>query len=223
MADATLTKLLQLASEAGSGSLRHAALKVLGSVGTKDAKLVKMLLRRARDTEQDAASPRLSCSGSCRSRALPHLDTSFNTAAPSSKQRCIRPANSAARAKRVGKVMQEVSPSIKARINAVLVKANTTRTRGHRPWIARRGSQSVVDSTARSLAMEPGYQRRNGICLRNISSIRSAKNIVLNPEAALLRVLSALHEAKAEDLFAHPAAIFAMSRAGRKLQRLRRR
>jgi len=205
MADATLTKLLQLASEAGSGSLRHAALKVLGSVGTKDAKLVKMLIGALSDTEQDVRIAAIEALGQLQvEECLPHLDTFVQHGGPELEVAVHTASQLGSRgAKRIGKVMQEVSPSIKARVAAVLVKSNT----GNALVVTAQGlldaDPKVVDSTARSLAMEvPGYTspQRHLLAKFLIDSL-GEKNIVPKSEAALLRVLSALHEAKAEDLF----------------------
>ena len=52
MADATLSKLLHLVSDGESTEMRRSALKVLGSVGAKDGKLVKTLLATLNDPEE---------------------------------------------------------------------------------------------------------------------------------------------------------------------------
>jgi hypothetical protein len=61
----------------------------------------------------------------------------------------------------------------------------------------------VIDATARSLAMEvPAYtsQQRHALAKFLIESL-GVKKIPPKSEAAMLRVLSALHEAKADDIF----------------------
>src|SRR5260370_1093529 len=52
MADATLSKLLHLVTDGESTEIRRSALKVLGSVGAKDGKLVKTLLETLNDPEE---------------------------------------------------------------------------------------------------------------------------------------------------------------------------
>jgi HEAT repeat protein len=205
MADATLTKLLQLASEAGSNSLRHAALKVLGSVGAKDPKLVKTLLGTLADTDEAVRIAAIEALGQLQIEdALPHLDAFVQQGGPELEAAVHTASQLGARgAKRMGKIMQEVSPSIKNRISAVLAKSNT----GNALVVTAQGlldtDPKVVAATARSLAMEvPGYTspQRHALAKFLIESLGN-KKIAPASEAALLRVLSALHEAKAEDLF----------------------
>src|SRR6478609_3196784 len=92
---------------------------------------------------------------------------------------------------------------VKSRIAAILAKSNT----GNALVVTAQGllddEPRVIDNTARSLAMEvPGYTppQRNALAKFLIESL-SANKIAPKSEAALLRVLSALHEAKAEDMF----------------------
>jgi hypothetical protein len=106
-------------------------------------------------------------------------------------------------AKLMGKIMHDVSPGLRSRIAAVLAKSNT----GNALVVTAQGllddDAKVIDATARSLAMEvPSYttQQRHALAKFLIESL-GEKKIPPKSEAALLRVLSALHEAKAEDLF----------------------
>jgi hypothetical protein len=103
----------------------------------------------------------------------------------------------------MGKIMQEVSPSVRSRIGAALAKSNT----GNALVVTAQGlldeDFKVIESTARSLSMEvPAYTsaQRNALAKFLIESL-GAKKISPRSEAALLRVLAALHEGKAEDLF----------------------
>src|SRR5205823_13151000 len=89
------------------------------------------------------------------------------------------------------------------RMAAVLAKSNT----GNALVVTAQGlldeDPKVIDNTARSLAMEvPAYTppQRHALAKFLIESL-SAKKIPSKAEAALLRVLSALHEAKADDIF----------------------
>src|SRR5437667_12675053 len=52
MADATLSKLLHLISDGESTDIRRSALKVLGSVGGKDGKVVRTLVDTLADPEE---------------------------------------------------------------------------------------------------------------------------------------------------------------------------
>ena len=103
----------------------------------------------------------------------------------------------------MGKVMHELSPSVRSRIGAVLAKSNT----GGALVVTAQGllddDPKVIESTARSLAMEvPAYtpQRRTALA-KYLIERSSVKKIPPKSEAALLRVLSALHEAKADGIF----------------------
>ena len=103
----------------------------------------------------------------------------------------------------MGKVMHDVRPALRSRIAAVLAKSNT----GNALVVTAAGlldeDPHVIEATARSLAMEvPAYtpQQRNVLAKFLIESL-GVKKIPPKSEAALLRVLSALHEPKAEEIF----------------------
>ena len=88
-----------------------------------------------------------------------------------------------------GKIMQEVSPSVRSRMAAVLAKSNT----GHSLVVTAQGlldaDPKVIDNTARSLAMEvPAYTppQRHALAKFLIEAL-SAKRIAPKSEAALLR------------------------------------
>ena len=53
MADATLNKLIHIASEGATKEMRQAALRMLACVGSRDAKLVKTLLAILDDPDKD--------------------------------------------------------------------------------------------------------------------------------------------------------------------------
>jgi HEAT repeat protein len=205
MADATLNKLLQLVSDGDSTEIRRAALKVVGSVGTKDAKLVKTLLETLADPEENLRIAAIESLGQLEADdALKPLEEFVRKGGPELES-AVHAASllGAKGANRMGKIMQEVSPSVKSRIAAVLAKSNT----GNALVVTAHGlldeDPKVIDNTARSLAMEvPAYStpQRHALAKFLIESL-GAKKIPPKSEAAMLRVLSALHEAKAEELF----------------------
>lgn len=205
MPDATLTKLLHLVSDGGSTEIRRSALKVLGSVGTKDTKLVKTLLETLHDPEESLRIAAIDALGELQiDDALKALEE-FARKGGAELESAVHAASllGAKGANRMGKIMQEVSPSVRSRMAAVLAKSNT----GNALVVTAHGlldvDPKVIDATARSLAMEvPAYTtpQRHALAKFLIESL-GAKKIPAKAEAALLRVLSALHEAKAEDMF----------------------
>ncbi len=205
MADATLSKLLHLVSDGESTEIRRSALKVLGTVGTKDGKVVKTLLETLSDPEDALRIAAIESLGELQiDDALKPLEE-FVRKGGAELEPAVHAASllGAKGANRMGKIMNEVSPSVKSRIAAILAKSNT----GNALVVTAHGlldeDPRVIDNTARSLAMEvPGYTptQRHALAKYLIESL-SAKKVPPKSEAALLRVLSALHEAKAEDLF----------------------
>ncbi len=205
MADATLSKLIHLVSDGESTEIRRAALKVIGSVGAKDGRLVKTLLDALNDPEETLRIAAIEALGELQIddalKALEEFVRKGGIELESAVQAASRLG--AKGANRMGKIMQEVSPSVRSRMAAVLAKSNT----GNALVVTGQGllddDPKVIDNTARSLAMEvPGYTppQRHALAKFLIEAL-SAKKIAAKSEAALLRVLSALHEAKAEDLF----------------------
>ncbi|MBI2808773.1 MAG: HEAT repeat domain-containing protein [Planctomycetes bacterium] len=205
MPDATLTKLIRLAAESESTEMRLAALNVIGSVGSKDAKVVKTLLDVLADPEQELRIAAIDALGQLQAdEALKPLEA-FARQGGAELESAVHAASQlgARGAKSMGKIMQDASPSIRSRIGAVLAKSNT----GNALIVTAQGllddDPKVIDSTARSLAMEiPGYTtaQRHALAKFLIESL-NAKKIPPKSEAALLRVLSGLHEAKADEIF----------------------
>ncbi len=205
MADATLNKLLHLVTDGDSSETRRAALRVLGSVGSKDAKLVKTLLDTLDDPEQDLRIAAIDALGQLEAEAALVPLGEFVKRGGAELESAVHAASllGARGARLMGKVMQEVSPHLRSRIAAVLAKSNT----GNALVVTAQGlldeDPKVIESTARSLAMEvPAYtpQQRHALAKFLIDAL-GAKKIAPAAEAALLRVLSALHEGKADDLF----------------------
>lgn len=205
MADSTLSKILHLVAEGESTEVRLAALKVLGAVGTKDGKVAKTLLQTLEDSEESLRIAAIEAIGQLRiEEGLSSLESfarrggiELESAVHAASQLGVKGANC------MGRIMHEVSPSVRSRMAAVLAKSNT----GNALVVTAQGllddDPKVVDNTARSLAMEvPSYStpQRHALAKFLIESL-SAKKLAPKSEAALVRVLSALHEAKAEDLF----------------------
>jgi len=205
MADATLTKLLHVVADSDSKELRRAALTVLGSVGTKDAKLVKTLLDALKDADPDLRIAAIEALGQLQAdEALKPLEE-FVRHGGAELEAAVHAASllGARGARSMGKLMHEISPSCRSRMAAVLAKSNT----GNALVVTAGGllddDPKVIDATARSLAMEvPAYTppQRHALAKFLIEAL-GVKKIPPKAEAAMLRVLSALHEAKADELF----------------------
>jgi len=205
MPDATLTKLLHIVAGGESKELRHAALTVLGSVGSKDAKLVKTLVGVLDDGDLDLRIAAIDAIGELQAEdALGTLERFVRDAGPELEAAVQAAGRLGARgAKLMGKVMENASPSLKSRVGAVLAKSGTGNALIVTAQGLLDGDPKVIDATARSLATEvPAYTppQRHALAKFLIESL-GAKKIPPKSEAALLRVLSALHEAKAEDIF----------------------
>jgi HEAT repeat protein len=205
MPDATLTKLLHLVADGDSTQMRRAALKVLGSVGSKDAKLVKTLLDTLADPEAELRIAAIDALGQLQiEEALPKLEPFARQGGPELEAAVHAASMLGARgAKSMGKIMQAVSPHLRSRMAAVLAKSGT----GNALVVTAQGllddDAKVIDATARSLAMEvPTYTppQRHALAKFLIDSL-GVKKLAAKSEAALVRVLSALREAKADDLF----------------------
>ena len=206
MADNTLSRLLDLVTTSDMKELRVAALKVLGNVsGAKDSKVVKTLLQVLADADEDLRVAAIEGLGKMQAEdALKPLEAFVRQGGVE-----LEPAVHAASllgargAKQMGKIMHEVSPALRSRIAAVLAKSST----GNALVVTAQGllddDAKVIESTARSLAMEvPAYTlpQRNALAKFLIESLH-ARKIAPKSEAALLRVLSALHDAKADEIF----------------------
>lgn len=205
MADATLTKLLHVISASDAKELRRAALKVLGSVGSRNGKVVKTLLGALKDADPDLRIAAIEALGLLQAdEALKPLED-FVRQGGAELEAAVHAASllGAKGARSMGKLMREISPSCRSRMAAVLAKSNT----GNALVVTAGGllddDPRVIDATARSLAMEvPAYTppQRHALAKFLIDSL-GVKKVPPRAEAALLRVLSALREARAEELF----------------------
>ncbi|MBM3997701.1 MAG: hypothetical protein FJ303_26665 [Planctomycetes bacterium] len=206
MADNTLSKMLQVVADSEAKELRVAAIKVLGAVGSaKDRGLVKTLLDVLNDADADLRIAAIEALGQLAAdEALKPLEM-FVRQGGAELESAVHAASllGARGARSMGKVMAEASPSVRSRIAAVLAKSNT----GNALVVTAQGlldeDPKVIESTARSLATEvPAYtpQQRHALARFLIESLGD-KKIPPKSEAAMLRVLTALHEAKADDIF----------------------
>lgn len=206
MADSTLSRLLQIVASGETKELRHAALTVLGSVcGAAERNVVKTLVATLDDEDQDLRMAAIEALGQLHAEeALTSLER-FVRQGGLELEAAVQAASQMGNrgAKLMGKVMNDVSPSVRTRIGAVLAKGGT----GNALVITAQGllddDAKVIDATARSLATEaPTYSppQRHALAKFLIESLGD-KKLPSRSEAPLLRVLTTLHDARSEELF----------------------
>ncbi len=205
MADATLNKLIHIASEGATKEMRQAALRMLACVGSRDAKLVKTLLAVLDDPDKDLRAGAIEALGAIGAdEALKRLEE-FVRAGGTELEAAVRAASQfgGRGAKAMGKIMDDVSPAIRARVAGVLAKSNTSNALVVTAQGLLDADPKIVDGTARSLATEiPGFSgpQRSALGKFLIDAL-SDKKISAKSEAGVLRVLTGLHEAKAEEIY----------------------
>ena len=209
MADSTLNKLIQLIG-AGDGAvgLRQAAIKVGGAIGSlRERALVKALLAVLSETDGNLRIAAIESLGRLQvEEALPQLAEIIRHGGAEAEAAAHAASQLGSRGARVlGKIMHEAAPGLRSRLTGVLAKSGAGGALVITAHALLDADTKVVEAAARSLAMEmPAFTppQRHALAkflleeLNNKKAKHSAKT-----EAALLRVLSVLHEAKAEEIF----------------------
>lgn len=208
MAEATLSKLTQLIAAGPTPEIRKAALHVIGAVApSPDKTLVKTLLDTLQDSDVELRTSAIDALGQLKvEEALPHLEPFVRQGGPELEAAVHAASHLGARGTRLmSKLMDNGSPSLRSRIAAVLARSGTGTGLVVTAHALLDQDPKVVDAAARSLAMEvPSFTtaQRHALAkflhdeLHDRKKKHSAKT-----EAAMLRVLGTLHEAKAEDVF----------------------
>jgi HEAT repeat protein len=209
MADSTLQQIVQLlASAETSPELRQAAIRVAGAVGSgKDRALVKALLALLDGSDAPVRALAIEALGNLHAEeALPHLEALVRHGGAELEAAVHAASQLGARgAKLMGKIMAQVLPSLRARIADVLARSGTGNALVVTAQSLFDSDPKVIDATARSLATEvPSYSSAQRAALaRFLGEALDGKNQKLSPrsEAAVLRVLGALHDGKWEEVF----------------------
>ncbi len=207
MADATLSKLIQLLGMAGSPPLRLAAVRVSGSLGTaKERALVKALLAVLQETDLDLRLGALEALGQLGAEeALTTLESVVRLGGPDLEAAVQAAGQLGARGIRaMSKIMAQATPALRWRIAAVLAKSGTGGGLVATAHALLDADAKVVDAAARSLAAEvPGFTSPQKQALAKFLSESLGAKDSLSPktEAAMIRLLGTLHDAKAGDLF----------------------
>ncbi len=208
MADSTLNKLIQLIAAPDSAEVRQAAIKVSGVVASaRERGLVKALLGALAESDAIVRIEAAEALGRLQAEeALPQLAEIVRHGGPE--------ADAAAQAltqlggkgiRQLTKIMHDAAPGLRSRLTGVLAKSGEGGALVVTAHALLDADPKVVDAAARSLAMEvPSFTppQRHALAKFLLEELHNKK--AKHPpriEAALLRVLGVLHEAKAEDEF----------------------
>jgi hypothetical protein len=207
MADRMLTKLLELFSPETAPELRRAALKVAGRVGSATEKgLVKGVLASLDDADSLVRVAAAESAGQLRiDEALPRLEALVRGAGPELEAAVLAASQLGARGtKLMGKLMDEATAPVRARIADVLARSGTGNALIVTAHALLNADPKVVDGTARSLATQvPTFSpaQRHALAKFLTEALNDSKGLSPRSEASLVRILGTLHEAKAEELF----------------------
>jgi hypothetical protein len=208
MADSTLKKLIQLIEAADDAELRRAAVRVAGVVGSaKERGLVKALLALLDGTDAALRLDAVEALGRLGAdEALPRLVELVRAGGADLEAAAQAAGRLGARgAKAVGKVMAEVAPPLRRRIVSALALGGTQSAVLATVQALTDPDPSVVDAAARSLATEipslsEAHRRALAEQLVQTLAARGAAPSAAS-EAALVRILAALHDPRAEAVY----------------------
>jgi HEAT repeat protein len=209
MADATLTKLVDLFTTAPSPELRLAALKVAGSVGSaKDRGLVKGLLATLEDADASLRAAAAEAVGQLKiEEALPRLEPLVRAGGSEVEPSVQAASQLGARGIRLmSKIMDDATPGLRSRIADVLARSGTGNALVVTAHALLDPDPKVVDAAARSLATQVptfGPAQRSSLkkFLTESLHVRKGKRLAPRTEAAIVRILGTLHDGKADELF----------------------
>ncbi len=207
MADATLTKITNLITDAPTPELRLAALRVAGNVGSATEKsLVKALIATLDEADPALRGAAVEAIGQLKiDEALPRLETLVRGGGPELEPAVLAASQLGARGtKLMGKIMDGATPGLRSRIANVLSRTGTGNALVLTAQALFDADAKVVDATARSLATQvPSFTlaQRHALAKYLTESLRDSKRLVPRTEAAMVRILGNLHDGKADELF----------------------
>jgi HEAT repeat protein len=206
MADHTLTKLIQLCTAGATPELRLAALRVVGSVAEKEKTLVKGLLAVLDDADSRLRVAAIEAIGQLKAdEALPRLEAFVRGGGSELESAVLAGSQLGTRGTRLmGKLMDEGTQALRARIGDVLARSGTGNALVVTAHALFDPDPKVVDATTRSLATQVptfGPAQRHSLAKFLTDALHNAKKTPPRTEAALVRILGTLHEAKAAELF----------------------
>ncbi len=221
MADATLKKLVEVICSSDHAELRGAAIRVAGVVGSPGERgLVQALTALLADSETELRLRAIEALGNLKAEeALPRLIELVRQGGPELEPAARAAGHLGARgARALEKVMADASPGVRRRIASVLAIGGTDSAVAAAAHALLDDDPGTVDAAARSLgthipALAPSERRT--LLHQLLDALQKKRKPPLSPhsEAAVLRVLTAMPDAKAEETFwsrldrSRPAAV----------------
>lgn len=207
MADATTRKLLRLLEPDHPGEVRCAAAVVLGEVGGKDAEVVRALCDTLQDGDRPLRLHAIAAVGKLRAeQALPRLLELLRAGGEEGDQAAKAAARLGARGTRaLQDLMPKVAPGLRRYIAAALAEGGTSSAETAAVDTLLDKDPGVVEASLRSLvaqvpSLTPGHRQSLAEHLREIVGDKKHPLPAVS-ETAVLRLLAALKDPKAEPLF----------------------
>jgi hypothetical protein len=207
MADATTKKLLGLLEPDQAVDVRCAAAVVLGEMGTKDAELVKSLCDKLNDVDRLLRLQVIATVGKLRiEQALPQLLDLVREGGAEGERAAKAAAHLGARGTRALQgLMPKVAPGLRRYIAAALAEGGTASAETAAVDTLLDKDPGVVEASLRSLVAQiptltPGHRQSLAEHLRQLIGNKKTRLPAVS-ETAVLRLLSALKDPKAEPLF----------------------
>jgi hypothetical protein len=220
MLDATSKKIVRSLRPDVPSELRCAAALVLGEVGTRDAELTDALCELLDDPDAGLRLHVLGAIGKLRIEgALPRLLARVTEGGPESEAAALAAARLGVKGTRaLQDLMPKVAPGLRRRIAAAMAGAGTTSAETAAVDALLDSDPGVVDAATRTLSAEiPSLTDAHRKALADhllelLSNKKSPKSpkLALASETAVVRLLAALGDTRAETLFwerthsAHP-------------------
>jgi HEAT repeat protein len=209
MADSALKKLTGLIESPGDAELRRAAVLVAGAVGAAgDRALVKALLPVLDDPDPELRRAAVETLGRLRAaEALPRLVELVRRGGGEVEAAVQAAGHLGARgARAVGQVMAESSPALRRRIAGALALGGTDSAAVASAHALLDEDAGVVDAAARALAgqvasFSAGQRRALAQHLIELLAPKKKPPLSAASEAAMIRVLAALHDERAEPVY----------------------
>jgi hypothetical protein len=208
MLDATGKKLVRLLHPDQAAEVRAAAALVAGELGVRDAELGEALGRLADDPESAVRLRAMEAGGKLRVESLlPRLLPRIEAGGPESEVAAQAAARLGAKGlKAVQDVMAAAPPGLKRRLAGALAASGTASAENAALDALLDKDSGVVDAAARSLLAEvPSLTaaHRKALADHLLELLAGKKRPALAPasESALVRVLAALDDPRAEPVF----------------------
>jgi HEAT repeat protein len=209
MAEGTLQKLIDLIADGEPAGLRRAAALVAGAVGSpRDKPLVKALLGALDVEDPELRIAALESLGRLRAdEALPRVVELVRLGGTEAEAAARAAGRMGARgAKALSGVMAEAHPFLRRRVAAALAGGGNEAALVAASEALRDEDPGVVDAAARSLAGQVqnfGAPQRKALAehLREMLHSKSKVTLSAASEAAMVRILGALHDPEAEDVY----------------------